>query len=493
MSKYSREVAEARLEAMVDRYYETVDSWHFGNPLRKAIDASPELKQSLITSVAEGYLERIANQPPDPGAAAGYSGKDKSITLPETLLDDRYKLIFTLGHENQHALNSQGHHYLSQTLFPEIERIRDSGQPPPRDYTQAIADYIDHGREDEARAHIGGFNAVASALRAEGKAATNTAIADRLGARADDFLVPSGVKGGYVTRGLQQNPDGSLPFSDQNVTAMKTNYADKFPGTFGPNGLMDYRHEYILQGMQAVANVEKIGAVERTMAFIADHKQKNAGQPPPNQDLVQFLDVPVKVDFAQIGANPHLLRTPADGVMTLSNPMYPPKETTFLGDHPGFVVARPDARQALGLPAETQSKGFFASFFGGSALMEEQGASRSDPATALPRQVADGVVALKDIPGVEGEEQRRNVAAALSLEAGRQGLASVDHVALNANGDRLIAVQGDPASPEARRADVIIADARQQPFAQSLRSLDDAVHAQTQTPDEATRHKSMTM
>jgi len=498
MSKYSPEEASRRLDAMVDRYHQSLDGFYFfGNPLRKAIEASPDLRASLLTSVAEGYLERIVNQAADSGAAAGYSEADKSITLPEKMLDDRMRLIFALGHENQHALNTQGVAYRADVLFPALEQIRDSGQAPPRDYTQPLHAFIEHGREDEARAHIGGFNAVVSALRAEGKEPTAARIVDRLGARADDFFAPTGPGGAYETRNLQRTAEGYIAFTPDNIDAMKANYADKFPGTFGPNGLMDYRHSFLLEGLNAISNVEKEKSVRDTLGFMREYKQANDGQSPPGAALAPFLDVDVRVDFAALGADPRLLNVPQNGELRLSNPMFAPKHTLLLQDHPDLVATRQEARQRLGLPAEQASQGFWSGLFGSSSSLARAPDDARAPdrqGGALPQQVVEGLSGWKAIPGANEGEERRNVAAALALEAGKAGLASVDHVVLSRDGSRLIAIQGaDPAAADARHVDVRIAEARQQPATESLQQLAEVARNPGAPSEAQAPHKAMSM
>lgn len=498
MSKYGPEEAERRLNAMVDRYHDSLDGFYFfGNPLRKAIDASPALRESLLTSVAEGYLERIVNQAADSGAAAGYSEAEKSITLPEKMLDDRMRLIFALGHENQHALNTQGVAYRADVLFPALEHIRDSGQAPPRDYTQPLHAFIEHGREDEARAHIGGFNAVVSALRAEGKEPTAARIVDRLGARADDFFAPTGPGGAYETRNLQRSAQGYIAFTPENIDAMKTNYADKFPNTFGPNGLMDYRHSFIMEGLNAITNVEKIKLGQDLLAFVDGHKQAHAGQSPPSASMDPYRSVDVRVDFAALGANPHLLDVPANGELRLSNAVLAPNHTQLLQDHPDLVVSRQDARQRLGLPAEQAAQGFWSGLFGSSsslAMAQDDVRAPDRQGGTLPQQIVEGMSGLKTIPGASEGEERRNVAAALALEAGKAGLASVDHVVVSRDGSRLIAIQGaDPAAADARHVDVRIAEARQQPATESLQQLAEVARNPGAPSETQAPHKTMSM
>ena len=70
--------------------------------------------------------------------------------------------MFMLGHETEHARSMKGVNYGVTRLAPAIERIARSDGPGPRDYTDAINAFAERTRAEEGRAHIGGFNAIAS-------------------------------------------------------------------------------------------------------------------------------------------------------------------------------------------------------------------------------------------------------------------------------------------------------------------------------------------
>jgi hypothetical protein len=76
-----------------------------------------------------------------------------------------------------------------------------------------------------------------------------------------------------------------------------------------------------------------------------------------------------------------------------------------------------------------------------------------------------------------------NVAAALALQAQRDGLQQIDSVVPSQPAGRMIAVQGqDPTAPNARRATVDLAEAAAQPARNSLDDLRQALLPPQQAP-----------
>ncbi|MDT0872059.1 hypothetical protein RNT82_12455, partial [Staphylococcus pseudintermedius] len=73
-------------------------------------------------------------------------------------------------------------------------------------------------------------------------------------------------------------------------------------------------------------------------------------------------------------------------------------------------------------------------------------------ANALNGQYRDLLDKLKgvDLPNKLGEQQQKNLAAALVPAVREGGLSQVDHLIPSKDGSRLFAVQGDPNSPDRR-------------------------------------------
>ncbi|GAA4791116.1 hypothetical protein GCM10023307_15600 [Lysobacter hankyongensis] len=446
--------------------------------LRHAIESSPELRQNLLTAIGEGLLERF-DQSTSPGAGASYSPTTRAMSIPNPDAGHPMELVFTLGHETQHALDAHDATHLKGTFLPAVDAISRSADRP-HDYTDALRGLIEASRESEARAEIGGFNAVISAMRKAGMTVEAADLARTMPTWSEDFLTPRpGDPQGYAWRGLARNADGTLPFSDANVDAMKVNYADALPGTFGANGLLDYRHQALLNGLEVIQSAEKLRYAEGlhgqdaptapdAMALRSSGGDTVAGIPmtdapklaPPEAAVVTHY----RVDFDALGANRALLNVPADGMVAVKDPAvfgFPP----FQHDHPDFVVERAQALRNLGLPPDRERPQWV-----GPPAPPPVPVPETLPEHPLYRQASDGLTRLGPVAALSGPDRHADAAAAIALSAAEQGMTRIDHVLSSRDGNGLIMVQGeDPAAPHARRARVEIADLA--PAEQSLERL----------------------
>lgn len=486
--RLDRKTAEATLEKMIVDYRDSLPISYripfFGSdPLRDAINASPDLKERLLDAVSNGYLTRFTNVDAPEGASAGYAIKTRVMHLPESALKDPKDLIFVLGHETQHACSQKGVNYVDGTLVPGIAGI--AMKPPPHDYTAPIKDYVDRTLAEEAQAHIGGFNAAVSALAKKGQPVTVENLYRFEPGRMRDFIDVGGTfpNNTYqLKQGLTQSQDGSLAYNQGNIDAMKQYYADKFPGSFGDNGLLNYRHEKVMEGWHMAHEYERIGMAAR---------QTHTPQ--------QYT-----IDFAQLGTNPALLNTPQNGQITTQNPIdtgtipglhvvknHTLKLTTLLDDFPANTVI--DRQQALANlqpppvvtppitnvtpPQNTVTASNNPS--GDVSTIATNTHNAESTHSNLYMQALEGVRGAK-LDGVKDREQMINVAGALALEAHKAGLTSIDHVVKGDKGN-VFAVQGDsPHASTALRANVSVDTAKLQPIEQSNSELYASLSRQTQ-------------
>lgn len=509
--RMERAQAETALDQMLSDYRKTLPFSTrlpiFGSdPLRDAVNASPDLKDKLIRSVQAGYLVGFKNEAAEPGAYASHSVVEHKITVPQTSLDNKNELIFVLGHENQHALNLKGVNF-REGLKREIEGI--AAGPQPHDYTATVKKLVDHTIQDEARAHIGGFNAVVSALKAEGTQPTPKNLYQFNPGRMRDFIEIHGAHPNceyQMKPGLTLNNHGFLPGTPENVEAMKGYYPEKMPGTFGTNGLLNYRHQAVMDGVTMVHGIESVALTEATGTKIqewedaqeaqfksalaaASAAQSNGGglvgvdmsnfQDPDPVKIVKDANLETrnyKIDFGQLGVHPALLdvsKLGQDGNITVTNPVInrQPLPDIVVQSHTGLELLRQEAeaRQA--------------------ALARAQQPQRPAP-TDSPDE-AQSKLYLQAIGGMRGisvspelsRGQMLNVAASLALESHKEGLTSIDKVVLGDKGN-LFAVQGDGVS--SLRAHVNIAEAKQQPSEDNLVKLHASLMQQQQEFKAAT-------
>lgn len=488
----NQQQATARLEVMLKEYHDALPVKYrvpvFGSdPLREAVNASPDLKAKLIDAISDGYLTKFTNEAALPGAAAEYRVSTRDIKVPESALDNKNDLIFLLGHENQHARSLQGIDYRQTVLKPDTLAISQS--PPPHDYTAPIAALVERTRAEEAQAHIGGFNAVVSALTAQGKGTTPEDIYRHNPGRMRDFIDVGGVFPNLTYQmkaGLTQQPNGSLDWTPANVTAMKGYYADKIPGSFGDNGLLNYRHDSVMEGWRLAHGYESV-------SLAGTNTSQN-----------------YTIDFTGMGINPGMLNVPNGGpggvgVISASDPI--PNAMNPFHDFPtNAVVPRHTALTALGIPHGPQPAvvppplptpsltDSITSLWNKVTGNPIERLSPETPTTPTPKepplfaQAIDGLGKLGKDSGVQNREEFLNAAAALAVAAEKNGLTSIDHVVKGSNGN-VFAVQGqDVASPLAQRAHIEIGDAVQQPSQQNLSQLQPP--PQVSTPElQPSQHK----
>lgn len=454
------------------------------------------------------------------------------IDIPRGSFSKSAEMVFVLGHETQHALSLRGQPeqpYMTR-LKQDIDAVQAPHIPPragpdapeprvqpsphgaPRDYTQAVAHYVEGVRAEEAQAHIGGFNALVSfvARRNHGAVPTPQDLYETLPGRMGDFIERRGVSPNetyQMKAGLTRAEDGTLAFTPQNVEAMKRHYADKFPGSFGENGLLDYRHQSIQTAWKVIQQSEADITHTTSLKHQGDfYTGRTPGYVP--------VDNAYKIDFAALGTNPAVMRFPPDGVLRTVDAFAGNKALDDIGARGNdprrqqiddsvdltrdAVRGNEQATRLLreqGVLPSTLKQGasdFFRSAFG-ARNPDDPVPNRAQapmqvpqPVVVEPALLTQARTALGQVSGAGdlGDRVRfENVAAALALQAKRDGFTQIDQVMKSTHGDKLIAVQGqDPSAPESRHAVVEIAQAARQPAQQSTQSLQQAMLAQADAP-----------
>lgn len=514
--------AEAQLDRMLTEYHDTLPFFSYRiplnnkDPLRDAIAASPELKARLVEAVASGYLTKFSNEAAEAGAAAEYSATERKIVIPAKALANRAELVFTLGHENAHALSTRGINFREEVTKPAIESIARGAEP--RDYTRPIKELVDRTVAEEAQAHIGGFNAVVSALGRQGVEPTPKNLYQYNPGRMRDFIEIQGAHPDttYAMKpGLTRGDDGMLLRNDQNIDAMKAYYPEKIPGSFGDNGLLNYRHQAVMDGWTMAHASEQLALAGATSHALSEWEREQDAQFKaalnsskqgglPDTIMIDGMALtgvsvpdfqepdPAKIlrdanaerrqytiDFDQLGLHPALLdpsKASRDGTVTVNNPALGGRD-----DFPGKVVvgAREGAaileREAQALRPPVRDAQPSASVSASSTQSPDAMQSQ------LYLQAIAGVRGMK-LEGVNDRAQMLNVAASLALEAHKAGLTSIDHVVKGEKGN-LFAVQGpDARTLGAPRAGVDVAAAAKQPSEDSIGRLHASLSEQARQP-----------
>lgn len=394
---------QIKLKEMIASYHKdrTVARPDAAEMIKNVIELSPDLKARTLEVVRDGHLRSYTDRDVQVGGSASYHVHDGSIrTIPDPR--DPLSTMFTLGHETEHARSQRGVNYIERTLVPAIERV--AGSPgDPRDYTQVVLDYVERTRAEEGRAHLGGFNALSSYIMKHQTPKPGEELRDLYEAcpgRMGDFISKStdSVPPKYALKpGLTMTKEGQLPYTDENISAMKVYYADK--AQLGA-AHMNYRQESIEVAKGLIVDVEKQLAERRF----------------ENRNYV--------IDPDRLQAHP-LLGLPVDGRMQAKG--VPDVVALDLGslDLPPLVVS--------GGSKEPQPSSSSSS----SVVLEPQGGDHPLFAQALTQ-----VVELSKRDNLGTPEQLRNLSAALALSAQERGLRSIDSIAHSSDGKGLIATQG---------------------------------------------------
>lgn len=450
---------ERALDTMLDRYA-TGGAGHRDTVrgIRLALEASLDLRTRTLSAVHDGYVAEFSPQAVDGGAAA-YNALHRQVRIPPDFdyrNGDMMGLIFTLGHEIEHARSNRGIHYPSAVLQPSIQGIADApAADGVRDYTPALRAYVEHTRADEGRAHIGGFNAIASyvhEVESPGRAGMLRALYEACPGRMGDFIERRGQAPAHtyaLKDHLTIDPDtGRMEYTRENINAMKVYYADH--AQLGPERL-NYRQDGIRFAWNLVHDAEtravdgEFDPVRREYridfaALLADGETITL----PRNDAAA-LHPPA--DGAPVVVNEGVQILQLDD-LDLSEPLIvgPPGVPSQGAE--AQIVQSQVAEPLVVEPLVAEPRIAEASVVRGSEPPPDPPQSHAVPAPEHPlfRQ-ALALVEQQHLDTPLGESQeRRNLAAALAVAAQERGMTAIERITPNLNGDGLIVSQGSAES-----------------------------------------------
>jgi len=265
----AKKAAEEKLEKILSDFEKANDTKTStpGKNLRALLDDSPDLKARILDSVQKGHLEKFALLPVGANAGGSYDGNNKAINLPTDYLKKAgtdksaaAELIFVMGHEIQHSFNSTASDKAVGVFVKDVDKIVKG--PGPHDYTAAVKTLIQSYRENEASAHIGGFNAIVSQVMQDNPKAGLKELYNAHPGRMEDFIDRGGKapKFTYALKpGLTLEADNTLKASPDNVKAMGKHYFDQPPSSarLGTKGNQDYPNYYGEWALGVIAKTEK--------------------------------------------------------------------------------------------------------------------------------------------------------------------------------------------------------------------------------------------
>lgn len=395
-----------------------------------ALQNSPALVTQINAAVASGDLRGFSLLPAGTHAGGQYDPTGRTMQLPATILTSpaapaRYnpgELTFVMGHEIQHAINRPTQEAATNALVQDVNRIGRSAQAT-HDYTQPINTRLAAHRQDEATAHIAGFNATVGMVRS-GNGNQNPSLEDIYRAnpsRMQDFItVAPGNPSTYALRaGLALNADMTMTPNATNTEAMGRHFYDKPANQtrIGPNGDSNYQNYYAAAWVGYAAQVERANAPTHAANGIATQMHLNMNT--------------LGVNEAQLERNG--LNVGGAGVR---QPFYdtstnPPRQGNFdhtIGANRHVPIPVPDVPMP-DRPVAPQQPG--------------------QPNHPAVRNAIDALDRSPNIPADAFGANRQNVAAGVALHAASQDVRP-DHIVFNDRRSDLIAVQGSLSDPTAR-------------------------------------------
>lgn len=429
----NKKAAETKLEKILTDFEAANDNKKQtpGKNLRELLEHSPDLKARIVDSVGKGHLEKFELLPKGEHAGGSYSPDDKAISLPLDELNKAGKnkasaaeLVFVMGHEIQHSFNSTASDKATNTFVSDVDKIAKG--PGPHDYTATVKTLIQNYREDEAGAHIGGFNAISSQVMKDNPAAGLKELYNAHPGRMEDFIDRTGKAPSFsyaLKPGLTIESDMTLRDSPENVKAMGKYYFDQPPSSagLGAKGNQDYPNYYGEWAVNVINDAEK--------QALANAKKHDPAAVAPE----------VKLNLKDIGLDKSLMDT-------------------------GLKYTDTSPKKPIDI-----------------APTVPDGATAAKAEPALYGQAMKALEKLGPDAGVGGQELR-NVAATMAAQADKAGMTEISGAVKGSNGN-IIAFQGDPATDQAKRTAVDVDTAKLQPAAKTLEAMPQGTQvAASETP-----------
>ena len=434
-----KKIAETKLEKILTDF-ETANDTKTQTPgknLRALLDQSPDLKERIVDSVAKGHLEKFELLPKGENAGGSYSPDDKAISLPVDELNKAGKskasaaeLVFVMGHEIQHSFNSTVADKGYSDFTTAVDKMAKG--PGPHDYTAAVKTFIQVNRDDEAGAHIGGFNAISSQVMKDNPAAGLKELYNAHPGRMEDFIDRGGKAPAFtyaLKPGLTIESDMTLRDSPENVKAMGKYYFDQPPSSagLGAKGNQDYPNYYGEWAVNVINDAEK--------QALADAKKLDPKAVAPE----------VQLNLKEIGLDKALMDT-------------------------GLKYTDTTPKKPIDVSAGAH---------------EMAGAPKPEPAL-----YSQAMAALEKFDSGVGGQELRNVAATMAAQADKAGMTEISGAVKGSNGN-IIAFQGDPSTDQAKRIAVDVDTAKLQPADKTLEDMSQG--AKVATPETPQPQRSQAM
>lgn len=428
----------AQAQAQVTAFNASLDPVQRIN-FANALNGSPALVTQINAAVAANQLNGFSLLAPGTHAGGQFNPATRTMELPASIISSPARgphnpneLTFVMGHEIQHAINAPAQAAATQTFVNDVRAVA-QGTGATHDYTAAVSARLQANRNDEATAHIAGFNALVGMVRNTNATPSLEDIYRAHPGRMNDFIaVTPGTPNTYALRpGLTLNADMSMTPDAANTTAMGQHYYGK-PATsarIGPNGDSDYQNYYGAAWIGYAAQMER--------AYAPTHAA--AGRTPQftlNMSTLGVNEVQLERNGLNLGG--------AGNTQAYTNTGTAPATQGTFHHTAGTNLHVPIALPPVDVPQQS----------------------------AAVRQAMDALDRSPNIGAAEFGADRGRVAAGVAVHAANHGL-TPDHVVFNDRRTGLIAVQGELSDPAARLSPPLaVADALRTDPAAAQQRLD---------------------
>lgn len=452
----------ANLRACLDEFSKKKDvTAEAVKNLEDAITRSPALTRQLNEAADKKELQHFVLKQ-DTHAGGSFNSRTQTMQLGLDDLTGKYdanNMTFVLGHEVQHGVRTPG-----ATLTP-MDQARDTftkqagavaaSTDAVHNYTPALNQVMQAHRDNEAKAHIQGWNALVGAIREKDPKPSLEDIY-KASPRAADFIEQYGSDSNpsyRMKKGLTLEKDQTLSLANPgNVKAMGEHYFGKSAGDarLGYKGGSDYTNLYGTQ-------------------YIGELSRLELDRGPDAQAATQ-----VQIDMKSLGFKERTLERNGINLGSHSTERLryydigekKPELSHF--DH--TIQSHDHVKNNKVTPAEPAPK----------TAPEQTSDMRNEkhPGHAMFQNIRDKLspqLQGQTPPMSEGDVDR--VAAALAVQAKRAGIDRPDHVVVGrgdgpaANANAFV-VQGKLDDPAHLRASVNIAEAVKTPVEESSKQLD---------------------
>lgn len=444
----------AQAQAQVTAFNASLDPVQRIN-FANALNGSPALVSQINSAVAANQLSGFSLLAPGTHAGGQFNPTTRTMELPASIISspasgtyNPNELTFVMGHEIQHAINAPAQAAATQTLVNDVRAVA-QGTGATHDYTAAVSARLQANRDDEATAHIAGFNALVGMVRSTNPTPSLEDIYRAHPGRMNDFIaVTPGTPNTYALRpGLSLNADMTMTPNAANTAAMGQHYYGQpaSAARIGPNGDSDYQNYYATAWIGYAAQVERAHAPSHAAA----------GRNPQftlNMATLGVNEVQLERNGLNLGG--------AGNTQAYTNTgTTPPTQGTF------HHTAGTNRHVPITLPEVP------------SPVDVAQAPSQPGPAV---RQAMGALDRSPNIGAGDFGVDRERVAAGVAVHAATHGLRP-DHVVLNDRRTDLIVVQGALSDPAARLSPPLaVADALRTDPAAAQQRLDTLQQAPAQ-------------